>query len=259
MLAVLVVLVLFFIYGFNKLRKLGVRADEAESGIDVALKRRFDLIPNLVETVKGYAAHERSVFEEVTNARAAGQAATTIPEKAAADAALTGALLNLRAVAEAYPQLQAASNFAKLQEELTSTENRIAFSRQNYNAVVQQVNTAVTTIPWMFFAGVARRPSETSTRFPTRPSARPRRSSSEKDDSVWIPRPSVSYHQLQSRNVMRSILLITVMMFLLVGLIYGGGLYLGMGGPAIAGIAASGRRGRRRSSPGTSRTGSCSR
>ena len=154
-LVIIVVLVVLFVVGFNRLRTMNIRVDEAESGIDVALKRRFDLIPNLVETVKGYAAHEKSVFESVTQARSAGQAATTIGEKAAADAQLTQALVNLRAVAEAYPQLQAASNFAKLQEELTSTENRIAFSRQNYNAVVQQLNTAVKTIPWMLFAGVA--------------------------------------------------------------------------------------------------------
>jgi LemA protein len=154
-LAVLVVLAIFFVVGFNRLRTMNIRVDEAESGIDVALKRRFDLIPNLVETVKGYAAHEKSVFQAVTEARSAGQAAHTIGEKAAADAQLTQALVNLRAVAEAYPQLQAASNFAQLQEELTSTENRIAFSRQNYNAVVQQLNTAVRTIPWMLFSGLA--------------------------------------------------------------------------------------------------------
>lgn len=153
-LVVIAALLIFFVIGFNKLRKLDVATTEAMSGIDVALTRRSELIPNLVETVKGYAAHERVVFSEVTAARAATQAAATVQEKANADAQLSQALLRLNAVAEAYPELKANENFLALQEELTSTENRIAFSRQHYNASAGKLNTAVATIPWLLFTGV---------------------------------------------------------------------------------------------------------
>lgn len=153
---IFVALTVFFVIGYNKLVKLKVVVDEAESGIDVALKRRADLIPNLVETVKGYAAHEAGTFDAVTRARAATMGASTLQEKVAADKATSGALANLMAVAENYPALQAVASFTSLQEELTSTENRVAFSRQNYNANVTLLNTAVSTIPWMFFAGIAK-------------------------------------------------------------------------------------------------------
>lgn len=148
-------LLLFVVVGFNRLRRLDVHAQEAEAGIDVALQRRRDLVPNLVETVKAYAAHERAVLEAVTAARAAGEAATTLADKAVGDARLSDALLRLNAVAEAYPDLKASDNFLALQEELTATEDRIAFSRQNYNAHVQKLNTATSTIPWLFFRGLA--------------------------------------------------------------------------------------------------------
>ncbi len=155
---VLVLLVLFFVVGFNKLRKLDVGAEEALGGIDVQLTRRSDLIPNLVQTVKRYAAHESSVFEEVTDARAgvaAAAAGDDVPAKAAADAALQQALVKVNAVAEAYPDLKADANFRDLQDQLAKTEDQIAFARQYYNDATAQLNESVRTIPWMFFSGVA--------------------------------------------------------------------------------------------------------
>jgi LemA protein len=159
---VLVVVVLFLVtfgvIGFNKLRTSDVGAQEALGGIDVQLTRRADLIPNLVETVKGYAAHEKGVFEEVTKARAGVQQAAAgndVPAKAAADAQLQGALINLNAVAENYPDLKANQNFLDLQRQLAETENQISFARQFYNDAVATLNKLVRTIPWMFFSGVA--------------------------------------------------------------------------------------------------------
>jgi LemA protein len=156
--AVLVALVGFVIVGFNKLRTTDVSAQEALGGIDVQLTRRAELIPNLVETVKGYAAHEKGVFEEVTRARAGVQAAAAgddVPAKAAADAALQQALIRLNAVAENYPELKANVNFLELQSQLAETENQIAFARQYYNDAVATLNKLVLTIPWMFFTGIA--------------------------------------------------------------------------------------------------------
>ena len=156
--AVVLLLVAFGVVGFNKLRTLDVGADEALGGIDVQLTRRADLIPNLVNTVKGYAAHEKGVFEAVTAARAGVQAATdngTVAEKAAAQAALDKAVFNVLAVAEAYPDLKASANFGQLQEQLTDTENQLSFARQYYNDAAASLNTAVRTIPWLLFTGVA--------------------------------------------------------------------------------------------------------
>jgi LemA protein len=155
---VIVLLGLFFVVGFNKLRKLDVGAEEALGGIDVQLTRRADLIPNLVQTVKGYAAHESGVFEEITKARAgvaAAAAGDDVPAKAAADAALQQALVKVNAVAEAYPDLKADANFRDLQDQLGKTEDQIAFARQYYNDATAQLNQSVKTIPWMFFSGVA--------------------------------------------------------------------------------------------------------
>jgi LemA protein len=155
---VLVLLVGFVVVGFNKLRTNDVAADEALGGIDVQLTRRADLIPNLVETVKGYAAHESAVFEEVTKARAGVQAAAAgddVPAKAAADAALQQALVRVNAVAEAYPELKANQNFLDLQKQLAETENQISFARQYYNDAVAKLNTLCRTIPWLFFTGIA--------------------------------------------------------------------------------------------------------
>jgi len=154
----LVVLVAFGVIGFNRLRTADVGAQEALGGIDVQLPRRADLIPNLVETVKGYAAHEKTVLENVTAARARVQQAasgTDVQAKAEADAALQGALVNLNAVAENYPDLKANQNFLNLQNQLAETENQISFARQYYNDAVATLNKLVRTIPWMFFAGVA--------------------------------------------------------------------------------------------------------
>ncbi|MBZ5734570.1 LemA family protein [Nocardioides sp. TRM66260-LWL] len=157
-LAVVVVLVVLGVVGFNRLRTTDVGAQEALSGIDVQLTRRADLIPNLVETVKGYAAHEKGVLEEVTRARAGVQAATAgddVQAKAAADAALQGALVRLNAVAEAYPDLKANQGFVELQRQLADTENQISFARTYYNDAAATLNKLVVTIPWMFLAGPA--------------------------------------------------------------------------------------------------------
>jgi LemA protein len=156
--AVLVLLVGLYVVGFNKLRRQDVAVEEALGGIDVQLTRRADLIPNLVNTVKGYAAHEKGVLEEVTAARARVQQAAksgTVEQKAAADAGLDRALVNVMAVAEAYPELKASTNFLQLQDQLADTENQLAFARQYYNDAAATLNTTASTIPWMFFAGAA--------------------------------------------------------------------------------------------------------
>ncbi len=145
--------------GFNKLRTADVRAEEALGGIDVQLTRRADLIPNLVQTVKGYAAHEKALLEEVTAARAQVQRAAAgadVPARAAADAALQQALVRVQAVAEAYPELKANQNFLDLQRQLGETENQISFARQYYNDAVATLNTLVVTLPWLFLTGLAK-------------------------------------------------------------------------------------------------------
>jgi LemA protein len=155
---VLVLLVGFGVVGFNKLRKTDIGAQEALGGIDVQLTRRADLIPNLVETVKGYAAHESGVFEAVTAARAGLAAAAKnddVGAKAAADQALSQALVRVNAVAEAYPDLKANVQFLDLQAQLKDTEDKISFARTYYNDAVATLNKIVVTIPWMFFAGMA--------------------------------------------------------------------------------------------------------
>lgn len=149
-LGVLVALVLIFIALYNGLVRLRNEVKNAWAQIDVQLKRRHDLIPNLVETVKGYASHEKEVFERVTQARAAAVSATAsgqVGQIAAAEGALIGALRSFYAVMENYPQLKADANFRALQEELTSTENKISFARQYYNDSVMKYNTACETIP----------------------------------------------------------------------------------------------------------------
>jgi LemA protein len=138
---------------YNRFVRLRNRVDNAWAQIEVQLKRRWDLIPNLVETVKGYAAHERETFESVTQARAAAQQAQTPAESAQAEGLLGQALGRLFAVAEAYPELQADENFRQLQAELSETENRIAVSRQVYNDTVLTFNNAIQTVPGVFFAG----------------------------------------------------------------------------------------------------------
>ncbi|HEY3095490.1 MAG TPA: LemA family protein [Acidimicrobiia bacterium] len=153
--AVLVVLLLLvFWLGYNGLVRRRNQVDNAWSQIDVQLKRRHDLIPNLVETVKGYAAHERGTFEAVTNARANAINAQTPAEQAQAENALSGALKSLFAVAEAYPDLKANQNFLSLQEELTSTEDRVAYARQFYNDSVLSYNNKLQTFPRNVIAGM---------------------------------------------------------------------------------------------------------
>ena len=155
-LGVIALVVLFFVAQYNRLIRLNISVDEAWAQIEVQLKRRADLIPNLVETVKGYAAHEQSTFDAVVTARAKATTASTVADTAAADGMLTQALRGLLAVAEAYPDLKASANFISLQEELATTENKVAFSRQFYNDNVRELNTAVKTVPTNFFAGFAK-------------------------------------------------------------------------------------------------------
>lgn len=150
---VLVLLAAVGVYLFNRVVRLRNEVDTGWSNIDVQLKRRNDLIPNLVETVKGYAAHERGVFEEVTNARSAVAHAQSPGEAGAADSLLGQALGRLFAVAEAYPDLKASQNFLELQGELTDTEDKIAAARRYYNATVLAYNTAIQTFPSLLLAG----------------------------------------------------------------------------------------------------------
>lgn len=149
----LILIVVIYVWaGYNGMVKARIRVSEAWSGIDVQLKRRSSLIPNLVETVKGYAAHERTVFENVTRARAALMGATDPKAAAEANNMLTGALKTLFAVAEAYPQLRASENFQKLQEDLSDTESKIAFARQFYNTNVMEYNTRIKVFPNVILA-----------------------------------------------------------------------------------------------------------
>jgi LemA protein len=145
--------VLYLIVIYNSLASLKVKIKEAWSQIDVQLKRRVDLIPNLVETVKGYAKHEKKVFTEVTKARSALMSAKTPAEAGKADQGLTGALKSLFAVAEAYPELKAQEGFSKLQDELSDTEDKVAYSRQFFNSVVRQFNEKIVIFPTNVIAG----------------------------------------------------------------------------------------------------------
>ena len=144
---IIIVLIFWLIGVYNALIRLKNQTDEAWSDIDVQLKRRYDLIPNLIETVKGYATHEREVFENVTKARAQAMGAQNPEEKGKAENMLTGALKSLFAVAENYPQLRASENFAKLQDELSDTENKIQASRRFYNGNVRDFNTKIQVFP----------------------------------------------------------------------------------------------------------------
>lgn len=154
LIGVAVALVLFLIYIYNSLVRSKVRVDEAWSDITVQLKRRLDLIPNLVESVKGYAKHERKVFEDVTKARTAALGAHTVGEAAQADNMFQEALKSLFAVAEAYPQLRASENFQQLQTEITDTEDKIQASRRFYNGAVRDLNIKIQTFPNNLFASM---------------------------------------------------------------------------------------------------------
>ena len=155
--AIIVVIVLFFVFAFNGAVRLRNRVESAWSQISVQLQRRHDLVPNLVETVKGYAAHESGTLEAVTAARTnavQAQQAGGPAQQAQAENVLTGTLRQLFALSESYPDLKANQNFLSLQEELTSTEDRIAYARQFYNDSVQKYNTKIQTFPTVIVAGM---------------------------------------------------------------------------------------------------------
>ena len=153
-LAVVVVLALYVVYAYNSLIRVRNEAETGWANIDVQLRRRTDLIPNLVEAVKGYAAHERETFEEVTKARAAAQQAQGVEQQAQAENVLTAALGRLFALAEAYPQLRATENFQQLQAQLSDVEQSIAVSRQVYNDAVLSYDNALETVPTNVVAGL---------------------------------------------------------------------------------------------------------
>jgi LemA protein len=153
-LIIIVVVVGFFIAMYNGLIRLRVRADASWSDIDVQLKRRHDLIPNLVETVKGYATHEKGTFENIAKYRSAAMSATSPADRAAAEGQLTQALRGLLAVAENYPQLRASEEFTALQGQLTQTEDNIQNARRYYNAVVRDFNTKLQTFPTNIFGSM---------------------------------------------------------------------------------------------------------
>jgi LemA protein len=159
--AVVVLIVLWAIATYNRLVTLKNRVAEAWAQIDVQLRRRYDLIPNLVNTVKGYAEHEKEIFERVAEARNAAIRSEGVGQQGQAENVLTGALRQLFAVAENYPQLRANENFLALQEELSGTEGKIAFARQFYNESVRSWNTTIATVPTMIIASMrGDKPSE---------------------------------------------------------------------------------------------------
>jgi LemA protein len=153
-LAVIVAFILFLIFKYNGFVTLKNRAQEAWADIDVQLKRRYDLIPNLVNTVKGYATHESATFEKITEARSKAMQGGTIAEKGEAENQLTGTLKSLFAISEAYPELKANTNFIQLQNELSDTENKIMASRRFYNGNVRDFNTGVQMFPGNVIAGM---------------------------------------------------------------------------------------------------------
>jgi LemA protein len=152
LLAVLAIVLVLVALGYNRLVRLRNEVGTGWANIDVQLQRRGDLIPNLVETVRGYAAHERGVFEEVTKARSALQRAATPAAAGEANDILSAALGRLFAVAEAYPELKASQNFLRLQDELTDTEDKISAARRYYNSTVMHYNTGIQSVPWVLVA-----------------------------------------------------------------------------------------------------------
>jgi LemA protein len=156
-LAIVAAVVIYAIYVFNRLVSLRQHANEGWSGIDVQLKRRSDLVPNLVDSVKGYAAHERNVLQEVTEQRerARNAPADDITRRSRAESALTVGLAKLMMLAEAYPELKASANFLELQKQLSELENELQMSRRYYNGTVRNLNTLIQTVPSNFIAGAA--------------------------------------------------------------------------------------------------------
>lgn len=153
-LTILAVAVIFVVVYYNKFVVMVNKAKEAWADIDVQLKRRYDLIPNLVNTVKGFATHEKDVFENVTKARAAAMGSSSLGEKSQAELSLTGALKNLFAVAEAYPQLTSNASFLGLQKELSETEDKIQSARRFYNGNVRELDTALEIFPGSIVASI---------------------------------------------------------------------------------------------------------
>ncbi len=153
-LAIIVLFVIWMIFAFNSFVRLINRAKEASSDIDVQLKRRHDLIPNLVNTVKGYATHESEAFENVSKARAAAMGATSLEDKGKAENVLTGALKSVFAIAEAYPELKANQNFLSLQQELADTEDKIQAARRFYNGNVRDLNIGLESFPGSMIASL---------------------------------------------------------------------------------------------------------
>ena len=151
--AIVVIVLIWLMFSYNRFITFINRAKEAWADIDVQLKRRYDLIPNLVNTVKGYATHESGAFEKVTQARAAAMGASNINDKAAAENNLAGALKSVFAIAEAYPDLKANQNFLSLQSELSDTENKIQAARRFYNGNVRDLNTSLEVFPGNVIAG----------------------------------------------------------------------------------------------------------
>ncbi len=151
---VLGIMVLWIVFAYNSFVRLINRAKEAWADIEVQLKRRYDLIPNLINAVKGYAVHESSAFENVTKARAAALGASGIAEKGQAENTLTGALKSIFAISEAYPELKANQNFLALQNELSDTENKIQSARRFYNGNVRDLNTSIESFPNSIIAGI---------------------------------------------------------------------------------------------------------
>ncbi|RDH76728.1 LemA family protein [Mycolicibacterium moriokaense] len=157
-LALAVLVLVLFVLGYNKIRGADVRVDEALSGIDVELTRRAALIPSLVHTVQTFAAHEKSIFDHVTDARAALTSATSgksVAERSDAEKELDSALAPMLALGQRYPELNSSNNFLNLQENLADTENKLAFARQYYNDAAATLNRLLTTMPWMFVAPVS--------------------------------------------------------------------------------------------------------
>lgn len=154
LIGIVVVLGLWLVWAYNNFVRLTNRTEEAWSDIDVQLKRRYDLIPNLVETVKGYMQHEAGTLQKVTEARTKAMGAQSVGEHAQAENMLTGALKSLFAVAESYPDLKANTNFVELQRELSDTENKIQAARRFYNSVVQELQNAIEMFPTNILAGV---------------------------------------------------------------------------------------------------------
>lgn len=153
-LGAVVIVVVWLVAIYNGFVKLVNRTKEAWADIDVQLKRRYDLIPNLIETVKGYAAHEKEAFENVSKARAQAMGAQSVHDKEVADNMVTSALKSIFAIAEAYPQLRAVESFSKLQDELSDTENKIQAARRFYNGNVRDLNTKIEMFPYSIIAGM---------------------------------------------------------------------------------------------------------